>query len=613
MKTLTISLILLALVLIPGCKQSEKSVDDIWNLADARKSDLRLSVYVTAHLVEQMFTTETGRREIVSLLRCNGITKVYLEVYRSGLVISPELIKISVSFLKENGFEVAGGIATVPGADFGVEQEGPLSWFNWQNPKTQNDLRKVMEDSAPFFESFIVDDFLCTADTSLESKRAKGERSWSEYRRSLLTELSQTVFINPAKEKNPSIKIIIKYPQWYDRYHLFGYDVATEPKLFDGVWIGTETRGQFTQRFGFVQPYEGFINFRWISTLSENKLGGAWFDHGDCTDLDFIEQAYQSVIAGAKELIIFSFDSYVTGHPGHHLLRQDFEKLADLAETIAKNPVQGVVGYKPPNSDAGGDLYLLDYIGMLGISLVPDSKYPENAKTIFLPTQAATDLDILPKILKSLDNRAKIIMTTGFIASANGGEKLARLAQIRWPLPQIQSVAETIISEGNTYKLKFPISMDYQIISDGAKTLLQTSESDSKSFLIQNQSKNVFVINSHTFSQEDFDAVGEVLLCPRQLGLLEFPKPWINTIRSAFHSVDEPVIDAPSRVSMQQLSDRSIIIHNYNQEKTTVTIWLAQEADYFDGFTGKQIPSAGKEIRLEMPPRSRIWVKIKDK
>jgi hypothetical protein len=250
---------------------------------------------------------------------------------------------------------------------------------------------------------------------------------------------------------------------------------------------------------------------------------------------------------------------------------------------------------------------------MFGVSLVPDSKYPENAKTIFLPTQAATDLDILPKILKSLDNGAKIIMTTGFIASANGGEKLAQLAQIRWPLPQIQSVAETIISEGNTYKLKFPISMDYQIISDGAKTLLQTSESDSKSFLIQNQSKNVFVINSHTFSQEDFDAVGEVLLCPRQLGLLEFPKPWINTIRSAFHSVDEPVIDAPSRVSMQQLSDRSIIIHNYNQEKTTVTVWITEAAEYVDGFTGNPVPTLDKEIKLDMAPRSRIWIKINNK
>ncbi|MFA5819188.1 MAG: hypothetical protein WC854_07905 [Bacteroidales bacterium] len=610
MKTLSIALIIFALVLIPGCKQSKQASDDIWNFAVAKKSDLRLSVYVTAQTVEQMFTTETGRREVVSLLRCNGITKVYMEVYRSGLVISLKVISRSVSFLKENGFEVVGGIATVPGDDFGVPQEGPLTWFNWQNPKTQNDLRKVMEDSAPFFGTFIVDDFLCTADTSLESKSAKGDRSWSEYRRSLLTELSQSVFIKPAKEKNPAIKIIIKYPQWYDRFHLFGYDVVSEPKLFDGVWVGTETRGQFTQRFGFVQPYEGFINFRWISTLAGNKIGGAWFDHGDCTDNDFIEQAYQSVLAGAKELVIFNFDSFVTGHPGHHLLRQDFEKLTDLAETIAKNPVQGVVGYKPPNSDAGGDLYLLDYIGMLGVSLVPDSKYPENAKVIFLPTQAATDHDILAKIMKSLDNGAKIIMTTGFIANANCGEKLAQLAQIKWPLPSVQSVAETIISEGNPQKLKFPLNMDYQIIPDGANILLKTADSANNPFLIQNKNRTIFVLNSHTFSQKDFDAVDEVLLCPRQLGLLELPKSWVNTIRSAFHSVDEPVIDAPSRVSMQQLSNRSFIIHNYNQENTTVNIRLPQAAEYVDGFSGKTIPAEGKEIKLEMAPRSRIWVRI---
>jgi hypothetical protein len=560
-----------------------------------------------------MFTTESGRREVISLLRCNGITKVYFEVYRSGLKISPELIKSSVSFLKDNGFEVVGGIATVPGGDFGVPQEGTLSWFNWQNPKTQKDLRKVMEDSAPLFDTFIVDDFLCTADTSLESKKAKGERSWSEYRRSLLTELSQSVFINPAKEKNPAIKIIIKYPQWYDRYHLFGYDVSTEPKLFDGVWIGTETRGQFTQRFGFVQPYEGFINFRWISTLSGNKMGGAWFDHGDCNDLDFIEQAYQSVLAGAKELVIFSFDSFITGHPGHHLLRQDFEKLAGLAEIVAKNPVQGVAGYKPPNSDAGGDLYLFDYIGMLGISLVPDSKYPENAKVIFLPTQAAADQDILTNILKSLDNGAKLIMTSGFIANATCGEELARLAQIKWPLPLVQYVSETIISENNPQKLKIPLIMDYQISPDGAEILLKTSDNLNNPFMVQNKNQTVFVLNSHTFSQEDFDAVGEVLLCPRQLGLLELPKPWINTIRSAFHSAEEPVIDAPSRVSMQQLSDHSFIIHNYNQVKTSVNILLEKAAEYVDGFSGKTILSEGKEIKLEMTPRSRIWVKIKNK
>lgn len=609
MKTRLFPLFLLILFSGSSCLKTGTQLNDFWNYASSRKSDLRLSVYVTAHTVNKLFATEAGRREVVSLLRCNGISGVYLEVYRSGLVIPPDKMRSYVSFLEENGFEVVGGIATVPGADFGVQQQGPLAWFNWQNPKTQDDLRKVMEDSAPLFDTFIIDDFLCTADTSLESKAAKGDRDWSEYRRSLLTELSEKLFINPAKEKNPSIKMIIKYPQWYDRFHLFGYDVASQPGLFDNVWVGTETRGQYTQRYGFVQPYEGFINYRWISTLAGEKIGGAWFDHGDCTDIDFIEQAYQSVLAGSQELVIFSFDSFVTGHPGHHLLRQDYEKLADLANAIKEHPVVGAAGYKPPNSDAKGDLYLLDYIGMMGISLVPVSDYPEASDVIFLPTQAASDSGIVGKISKSLNIGAKIIMTTGFIANSRERVQLEELAGIRLSRPLLPFTSQTVFSEGKLDSLKISIVMDYNVVPENAEILLRTGSSSDIPFLVVNKTGNIYVLNSHTFSREDFDAVGEVLLCPGQLGLLELPLQWINTIRSAFRAEDEPIIEAPSRVSYQRLSDGSFVIHNYNAGKATVEIMLKQPAELLDFFSKEPIQVSGNEIRLEMNPRERIWIK----
>ncbi|MGC9352302.1 MAG: hypothetical protein ACP5D9_00595 [Mariniphaga sp.] len=606
-KTLVFLTFLMGFGMLNCSVQEEAENIDLWNYALSRKDDLRLSVYVTAGTVQKMFATDEGRRETVSLLRCNGISKVYVEVYRSGLVVSPELLNESVSFLQNNGFDVVGGIATVPGGDFGVKQEGPLGWFNWQNEKTQRDLRKVMKDAAPFFDTFIVDDFLCTADTSRESKTAKGDRSWSEYRRALLTELSESVFIQPAKSVNPDIKMIIKYPQWYDRFHLFGYDVATEPALFDGVWVGTETRGQYTQRFGYVQPYEGFINYRWISTLAGNKIGGAWFDHGDCNGTDFIEQAYQSVLAGAKELVIFNFGSFISGHLGHHLLRQDFGKLADLAAAVAENPVEGAVAYKPPNSDAGGDLYLMDYIGMFGISLVPESKYPENAEVIFLPTQAAKDSAVVKKVIQSLNSGAKIVMTTGFLAHVKEGKKLASLAQIRWPLSPVKSVARSVISNGKEEQLEFPVKMDYQIVTGGAATLLKTGNALNNAFLVENESKNISVINTHTFSQEDFDKVGEVLLCPAQLGLLEVPTTWANTIRNAFQQKNRPVVDAPVRVTFQYLADGNFVLHNYSREKETIEIQLSQNRGLMDGFSGEKLQTDGKVLKLEMAPRSRIW------
>ena len=608
MKKQTSSIFIIFLLLIISCKGPVKAPDDFRKLANEKKESLRLSTYITAHTVEQMFKTEAGRREVLSLLNCYGITKVYLEVYRSGLVITPELLEPSVKFLEDNGFVVVGGIATVPGNDFGVKQEGPLGWFNWQNPKTQNDLRKVIEDSAPFFDTFIVDDFLCTSDTSLESKAAKGERSWSEYRRALLTELSQSVFIDPAKEKNPGIKMIIKYPQWYDRFHIFGYDVAAETKLFDGIWVGTESRGQYTQRFGFVQPYEGFVNLRWLNSVAGNKAGGAWFDHIDCTDRDFVEQAYQSVLAGAKELIIFSFDSFISGHPGHHLLVQDFEKLAALAEAVAANPVRGPAGYKPPASDAGGDLYLFDYVGMWGVSLVPESSYPVDNKVVFLPTQAATDNDIYERVKKSLEGGSKIIMTAGFLSKAAEGEKFAGLVGVKWPLKEMKSEIESIQLTDSLFKLQVSLKTDYILVPDDCEILLKPSDKSNNPYLLSNKEKNIYVINTHTFSQEDFAAVGEHLLAPRPLCLVEMPREWVNTIREAFHEEGDPVIDAPARVTVQKLSDGSLVIHNYNQEPVDVTIAYPRAGKYLDGFTGEKVDVDGNTIHLNVKARSNIWL-----
>ena len=609
MNYLSLKVLFLYLLMISGCSPVQQKADDFHSYAINRKSDLQLATYITAHTIRDQFSTEAGRREALSVLRCNGITKVYVEVYRSGLVVSVDLLSKFVNFLKNNGFEVVGGIATVPGGETGMAQDGPLSWFNWQNPKTQSDMKKIMEDAAPLFDQFILDDFFCTADTSIESKQAKSNKSWSEYRRELLTGLASAVFINPAKAKNPDIRMIIKYPQWYDRFHQFGYDVATEPALFDKVYVGTETRGQYTQRFGFVQPYEGFINYRWIASLSGNKIGAAWFDHGDCTATDFIEQAYQSVLAGAKELVIFNFNDYLNGHPGHHLLRLDFEKLADLAAAVAKNPVKGVAGYKPPNSDAGGDLYLLDYVGMFGVSLAPVSAYPENAPVIFLSTQAATDSSVADKVEQSMKEGKKVVMTTGFLARAKDGWKLAKLAGIKYPLVSEKESTQIVVNDGTIDSLAFPLQTDYQIIPQGAEVLLQTA-GNKVPFLVKNN--NIAVINTHTFSQADFAAVGEVLLCPRQIGLLELPQQWMNTIRSVFADDRTPKVGAPPRVTFQMLNDSSYVMHNYNQQKASVTIQMKNVTKAaVDRFTGDGLPVNGNTIKIEMEPRSRIWVQTR--
>jgi hypothetical protein len=601
--------ILLLLVLISSCTQPVEKVNDQFSYALERKDDLQLSIYITAHSVEELLSDEAGRREAISIFRCNGITKAYIEVYRGGLVLKKQQLEDVRDLFEENQIETVGGIATVPGKNFGVRQEAQLGWFNWQNPKTQADLKKVMIMSAAVFDEFIIDDFLCTADTSLESKAAKGDRTWSQYRRDLLTELSESLFIDPARSVNPDIKMIIKYPQWYDRFHLFGYDVERKTALYDKVWAGTEARGQYTQRYGFVQPYESFISYSWMQSLAREKMSGAWFDHGDCDENDFIEQAWQSVLAGAREIVLFNYHDFVNGHRGHHLLRSQFTHLADLARKVAVEPVSGVMAYKPPHSDAHGDLYIMDFIGMLGVPLIPVSSYPSDAKVIFLPTQAAADTGIQAKIAKSLADNATLIFTTGFLSHARGGEKIAEMAGVGWPVVPSPFTADQIIVQGIEEDIKYGLDVESVVQLTEANELL-TARSDGVDipFLVARQ--NVFTLNSHTFSQADFDAVGEVLLCPKPLGLLEVHRSWANTIRDLFLAPLGLELNAPARVTLQPCGNSGWIIHNYNQESVFINFSAEGLPDGMskDVISGKQLMNNEGKIDMEILPRSRIWI-----
>jgi hypothetical protein len=566
---------------------------DFHSVALARQDDLRLSSYMTAHSVVGLFNNDPDGAQCLAVLRGMGITKVCLEVYRGGLVVEQAQLERVRDFLRGHGFEVVGGIATVPGGDFGVRQKGPLGWFNWQNPKTQNDLKRVVRMAAAVFDEFIVDDFLCTGDVSDESKAAKGDQAWSEYRRDLLVRLSTEVFITPAREVNPDITMVIKYPQWYDRFHLFGYDVAREPALFDRVWVGTETRGAWTQRFGFVQPYEGFINYRWIAGLSQGKIGGAWFDHGDCDGLDFLEQAYQTVLAGAPEIVFFNYGNLAQGHDGHALIRRDFEVLADLAKAVRAHPVTGVAAYKPPHSDAGGDLYVMDFVGMLGVPLVPTAVFPANAPVVFLPTQAAADPDIHKRVADLVKRKARIVMTSGFIAAAEKSRTFAGVAGLDWPYDVAPTRAPDVYCGEEKVAVEFGLDLEAAIKPAGAEVLLMARVGEQDVPFLTRHSYDgaeVFVLNTHTYSQADFSAVGEVLLSPRRLGLLEVPRSWANAIRDAFNAPLGLPLDAPTRVTLQPLGDTGWVLYNYNLE--AVNIALNGEA-------------------MNLPARSMRWVKGK--
>ncbi|MFH1718727.1 MAG: hypothetical protein ABIF19_15335 [Planctomycetota bacterium] len=587
--------------------------------ARLRVSDLRLASYATSHEVEQLATDPTVRTRAMETIRRMGLTKLYIEVYRGGHTVGAEQLAFVRDWLREEGIEVVGGIATVPGGDFGVRQKGPLGWFNWQNEKTQRDIERVIRMAAGIFDTFIVDDFLCTGDISDESNAAKGARSWGQYRRELLTELADSIFVGPAKEVNSDITMIVKYPQWYDRFHLFGYDTRTLPQIFDKVWVGTETRGRNTQRFGFVQPYEGFVNYRWLAGIAGDKIGGAWFDHGDCQEHDFIDQAYTSVLAGAAELVFFNFDNVMGGHPDHEKVIAEFDRLADLAAFVREHPVVGVPAYKPPNSDPAGDMYIMDFLGMLGIPIIPVHEFPDEAPVIFLPAQAAAEPLLAEHVNKARARGARLIVTTNLLITSPDGEKLARMVGVD---PKIQSSPTRARLMQESEKANVTIDLESPIEGKaGPGNIVCTSGDKQLALLTVNETPrgHVALLNTHTYSQADFDAVGEVLLCPRSLGLLEINGPALSTLRETFGS---SAFDGPGCVTFHPFGSsggRSCVIQNFNDRAVDVTVTMRIEKGksnkFVEAFAGTAIAAGPGESRddvtlhLFVPARGRVWIR----
>ncbi|UCC96333.1 MAG: hypothetical protein JSW66_10860 [Phycisphaerales bacterium] len=598
---------------------SSRAASTLLQKARIRTTDLRLASYATSRQVEQLATDEDARTRAWETIQRMGITKLYLEVYRSGHVVSAEHLVFARDWLGERGIEVVGGIATVPGGDFGVRQEGRLGWFNWQNEKTQQDLERVVRTAAGIFETFIIDDFLCTGDLSAESNAARGDRSWGEYRRALLTELAGTVFIGPAKKVNPTITMIIKYPQWYDRFHLFGYDTQTLPHLFDQVWVGTETRGRNTQRFGFVQPYEGFVNYRWLAGVAGDKIGGAWFDHGDCGEYDFLDQAYTSVLAGAAELVFFNFSNLMEGHPDHEKVVAQFDRLADLAAFVRKHPVVGVPAYKPPNSNPGGDMYIMDFLGMLGIPLVPVHKFPTDDSVIFLPAQAAADPDLPNHVKRARARGARLILTTSLLIASPDGNKLARMVGVD-PNVQSEPTRAQLAQESKNKDVNIDLESPIECSAEPGNIVCTSGNKQYVLLKARNAPQGrITLLNTHTYNQADFDAVGEVLLCPRPLGLLEMNGPALSALREAFGGT---AFDGPACVTYHPFGSESCVIQNFNDKAVNVTVIIHTHKDkpgrFVDGFSGQSIRSraAGPEKRvildLSIPARSRVWLRRAD-
>jgi len=332
------------------------------------------------------------------------------------------------------------------------------------------------------------------------------------------------------------------------------------------------------------------------------------------------------------------------GHPDHEKIIAEFDQLADLAAFVREHPVIGVPAYKPPNSNPAGDMYLMDFIGMLGIPLVPVHKFPESAPVVLLPAQAAADTNLLKHINRARARGAYLIITTNLLIASPDRDEIARIVGIS---PNIQSkpIRGSLMSfSPRTQKFEktnVKIDLESPIETKGCSGDILCAAGDRQfAFLTMTDTPDsgVALLNTHTYSQSDFDAVGEVLLCPRPLGLLDMEGQPLSALRAVFgnRAITEnnttilpglrlPAFDGPNCVTFHPFypyTDGSCVIQNFNDEAVNVTITIQIQENksnqFRDMFTGKPILTrttksiSNVALDLLIPARGRVWVQRVD-
>ena len=385
---------------------------DLWDLAKANREALTVSTLLTAQDVRDRVNNDLGLRSAIDWCRATGVTHVFIESYRDTYTAPRELLEKARDRFHKEGFEVSGCITPTKVGKLG---DGWTSISCYTNAGTQKQLQEIFEYAASMFDEIMIDDFLFIDCRCEECKQARGDQSWQSYRADLMMRMSEQRILGPARKVNPNVKIILKYPQWYDGFHERGYEVVRQSEAFDRTWVGTETRDYDNPQWGGKVQYEAYFIMRWLGGIGGARCGGGWFDPYGTTQDTYVEQARQTVLADAKEMLLFCYGSLLggTGPANVEKLRTEIPGLFELAKKVRGKTIWGVSAPKVPNSDGANEQYVYDFIGMLGLPLVPADHIDPEAKAIFLPVHSLKDPDLRAKLNAMIQAGTPILMTDG--------------------------------------------------------------------------------------------------------------------------------------------------------------------------------------------------------
>ena len=567
--------------------------------------NFKVSTYIRAQDVARMaddkFLNETWENVSSQV----DLDKIYLETHRDAFTVDEKtMLKVKKFFLSK-GLQVGGGIT------YTRSEPTDFETYSYARENERQQVKEVAEYTAKLFDDFILDDFFFIDLKNDDEIAAKGSKSWTEYRLRLMADAGRELVVDPAKKVNPKVKVIVKYPNWYDHFHGLGFNLEEEPAYFDGIWTGTETRDPGSAQH--LQNYLSYNVVRYFDNIAPGKNGGGWVDAGGIhMSMDrYAEQLHLTMLSKTPEIILwnymqlndvkitpqqrakwqeagvsFNYDEMVApfikngktitpttmARYANVTLHQTDKLISELG-----NPI-GLASYKPYHSS--GEDFLQNYLGMIGLPMDMHPQFLSDKQQILLTEQAAKDPQIVEKIKTQLKKGGDVIITTGLLKAIR--EPLADVCELY--CGDLKAIVNDFGWSGKSERefiipqVKYFTNDAWEVVSAGRP--LNGGVSGYPILLRDTYSKGTLF----------------VFTIPDDFGnLYDYPAGALNIIRRAMSKDVGAYIEGPSKVALFPYDNKTMVVENFNDEAVNIRVVVeAQVGALRNLLTGEQLKPAEK-------------------
>ena len=566
--------------------------------------NFKVSSYIRAQDVARMADDKFLNDTWQTVSSQVDLDKIYLETHRDAFTVDEKtMLKVKKFFLSK-GLEVGGGIT------YTRSEPTDFETYSYARENERRQVKEVAEYTARLFDDFILDDFFfidLKNDDEIAAKEKSG-KSWTDYRLRLMADAGRELVVNPAKKVNPKVKVIIKYPNWYDHFQGLGFNLEEEPLYFDGLWTGTETRDPGSAQH--LQNYLSYNIVRYFDNIAPGKNGGGWVDAGGIhMSMDrYAEQLHLTMLSKTPEIILwnymqlyevkimpqmrakwqepgvsFNYDEMTAPFTkdGKTVTPSTMARFADVTlhqtdKLISQlgRPI-GLASYKPYHST--GEEFLQNYLGMIGL---PMDMYPQwqERQQILLTQQAAKDPQIVARIKAQLKKGGDVIITTGLLKAIK--DQLADVCELECgDLKAIVNDFGWFGKSGREFiipQVKYYTNDAWEVVSAGRP--LNGGVSGYPILLRDTYSKGMLF----------------VLTIPDDFGnLYDYPAGALNIIRRAMSKDVGAYIEGPSKVALFPYDNKTLVVENFNDEAVSLRVIInSQVSTLRNLLTGQQLQPA---------------------